>query len=472
MSAKAEAKPPVVPGERINVLPEGMGEHGEGVARYRGFSVFVEGAIPGDEVRAEIVQVKQNYARARTLEIIRPAPHRVPPPCSVFGRCGGCRLQHMEYAEQLRRKTWLVGDALARIGRLNDVLVHDTLGAAQPWRYRTKALFPVGRAPRGEGVVVGLYARGTHRIVEVSNCPVQHPVNNEILVAARELIVRYRYAPYDETTGTGLVRHLLARTGAATGQAVAGVVVNGRTLPRGREFARDLMRRVPALRSVVLNINTRRSNVILGEETRVLGGQAAIEDRLGDFVFRVSARSFFQVNPAQALVLYRQAVAYAALTGEETVLDAYSGTGTIALFLARGAAKVTGMEEVPEAVADARQNAARNGIANVELLPGRVEELLEGPGARSLRPDVVVLDPPRAGVPAATLEAIARLGPRRLVYVSCNPATLARDLAILHGHGYRTLEVQPADMFPQTAHVEAVARVVRAAGDSSRQLCQ
>lgn len=461
MTAKAEVKPPVAPGEKINVLPEGIGEHGEGVARYRGFTVFVDGAIPGDEVLAQIIQVKQHYARARTLEIIRPAPHRVPPRCPVFGRCGGCQLQHMAYAEQLRWKTRLVGDALARIGRLSDVVVHDTLGAAHPWHYRTKALFPVGAAPGGGGVVVGLYARGTHRIVEVADCPVQHPVNNEILVAARELIGRYRYAPYDETTGTGLVRHLLARTGAATGQAMAGVVVNGRSLPRGREFARDLMRRLPALRSVVLNINTRRTNVILGEETRVLGGGATIEDRLGDFVFRVSARSFFQVNPAQALVLYRQAVAYAGLTGEETVLDAYSGTGTIALFLAHGAAKVTGIEEVPEAVADARRNAARNGIANVEFLPGRVEELFKGPRARSLRPDVVVLDPPRAGVPAATLEAIARLGPRRVVYVSCNPATLARDLSILHEHGYRTLQVQPVDMFPQTTHVEAVAQVVR-----------
>ncbi|MEW5934712.1 MAG: 23S rRNA (uracil(1939)-C(5))-methyltransferase RlmD [Bacillota bacterium] len=462
MTAKAEVKPPVVPGEKINVLPEGIGEHGEGVSRYRGFTVFVDGAIPGDEVLAQIVQVKQNYARARTLEIIRPAPHRVPPRCPVFGRCGGCQLQHMAYAEQLRWKTRLVGDALARIGHLSDVVVHDTLGTAQPWHYRTKALFPVGAAPGGRGVVVGLYARGTHRIVEVADCPVQHPVNNEILAAARKLIGRYRYAPYDETTGTGLVRHLLARTGAATGQAMVGVVVNGRTLPRGREFARDLMRRVPALRSVVININTRRGNVILGEETRVLAGQAAIEDRLGGFVFRVSARSFFQVNPAQALVLYRQAVAYAALTGKEAVLDAYSGTGTIALFLAHGAAQVTGIEEVPEAVADARRNAARNGIANVEFLPGRVEELIKGADARSLRPHVVVLDPPRAGVPAATLEAIARLAPGRVVYVSCNPATLARDLGILHEHGYRTLQVQPVDMFPQTTHVEAVAQVVRA----------
>lgn len=462
MTAKAEAKPPVVPGEKIDVLPEGIGEHGEGVARYRGFTVFVDGAIPGDEVLAQIVQVKQNYARARMLEIIRPAPHRVPPRCPVFGRCGGCQLQHMAYAEQLQWKSRLVRDALARIGHLSDVVVRDTLEAAQPWHYRTKALFPVGRTPAGDGVIVGLYARGTHRIVEVADCPVQHPVNNEILAAARELIVRYGYAPYDEITGTGLVRHLLARTGAATGQAMAGVIVNGRTLPRGREFARDLMRRVPALRSVVLNINTRRTNVILGEETRVLGGQATIEDRVGDFVFRVSARSFFQVNPAQALVLYRQAVAYAALTGEEVVLDAYSGTGTIALFMAGRAAKVTGIEEVPEAVADARQNAARNGVANVEFLPGRVEELFNGPRARSLRADVVVLDPPRAGVPAATLEAIARLGPRRVVYVSCNPATLARDLAILHEHGYRTLQVQPVDMFPHTTHVEAVAQVVRA----------
>lgn len=460
MAAETKARPPVGPGERISLLPEGMGEHGEGIARHRGFTVFVDGAMPGDEVAAEIVQVKQNYARARTLEIIRPAAHRVLPRCPVFGRCGGCQLQHMEYTEQLRWKTRRVADALARIGHLSDPIVHDTLGAAQPWHYRTKALFPVGCAPGGEGVVVGLYARGTHRIVEVADCPVQHPVNNEILAAARELIARYHYPPYDETTGSGLVRHLLARTGAATGQAMAGVIANCRALPRGREFARDLMRRVPALKSVVLNVNTGRTNVILGDETRVLAGQATIEDRLGDFVFRVSARSFFQVNPTQALVLYRQAVAYAALTGEETVLDAYTGTGTIALFLAQGAARVTGIEEVPEAVTDARRNAARNGVANVEFLPGKVEELLAQGGPRSLRADVVVFDPPRAGVPDRTLEAIARLGPRRVVYLSCNPATLARDLGILQQFGYHTVQVQPVDMFPQTTHVEAVAQLL------------
>lgn len=461
------AKPPVAAGERIRVTAEGLGEHGEGVARHGGFAVFVEGAIPGDEALVEVLQVKRNYARGRMVSILRPAPARVQPRCPVFGRCGGCQLQHMDYSEQLRWKTRMVADALARIGRLDDVPVRDTLGAAEPWAYRNKALFPVGRPPGrkgctpGRGLVAGLYARGTHDIVEIESCYLQHPLNNEILTAARELIERYGYPPYDERTGTGLVRHLLARVAVATGQAMAGLIVNGRRLPRARQFTRELMRRVPALKSVVLNVNTRRTNIILGEETRVLAGDPTIEDRLGDLVFRISARSFFQVNPAQALVLYRQVAAYADLTGEETVVDAFSGTGTIALFLARGAARVTGIEEVPEAVADARQNAARNGITNVEFLAGRVEQVLADLAGRSFHPDVVVLDPPRAGVPRAALDAIARLGPHRLVYVSCKPATLARDLAILHGYGYRTLEVQPVDMFPQTAHVEAVARVMR-----------
>lgn len=456
--AQGAGRPPLGPGEEVTLAPEGLGEHGEGVARHLGFAVFVDGALPGDEVLARVVEVKKNYARARLLRVLKASPHRVTPGCPVFGRCGGCQLQHMAYGEQLRWKARLVRDALARIGHLGDVEVHDTLAAPRLWHYRAKALFPAGPGPRG--LAVGLYERGTHRIVEIESCPVQHPLNNQVLAACRDLVLRYGYPPYDQATGSGLIRHLLARTGTATGQAMAGLVATG-DLPRGRLFARELMRRVPALKSVVLNINSRRTNVILGEETRVLGGRPHIEDRLGDLFFRVSARSFFQVNPQQALALYLQAVAWAELTGEETVLDAYSGTGTITLFMARGARRAIGIEEVPEAVADARRNASLNGLVNVEFLRGRVEEVLASPRGRTLRAGVVVLDPPRAGAQDAALRAVARLAPRRIIYVSCNPATLARDLALLRDHGYRTLAVQPVDMFPHTTHVEAVARLER-----------
>lgn len=466
---EARVGPPVAVGDRITIVPEGLGERGEGVARYRGFAVFVDGAMPGDKALTEIVQVKPNYARGRAVKILSPAPHRVEPRCAVYRRCGGCQLQEMTYDEQLRWKNRMVADAFTRLGGLSGFALGETLGAEKPWFYRNKALFPVGRAAgRGgrEEIVAGLYARGSHRIVDIDHCPVQHPLNNEILAVARELLRRYGYPPYEEKDGTGLVRHLLARAAAVTGQALAGVIVNGPRLPGERDFARELMRRLPALRGVVLNVNTRRTNVILGEKTRVLAGAPVIEDRLGDLVFRISARSFFQVNPDQALLLYRKVAAYAELTGAEVVIDAYGGTGAIALFLARRARWVVGIEEVSEAVADARQNARRNGIGNAEFLAGKVEEVLRGPAfprlaSRRLGPQVVILDPPRAGAEREALEAIAELRPERIVYVSCNPATLARDLAFLQGYGYRTVEAQPVDMFPQTTHVEVVAKVVR-----------
>jgi len=503
------AEPPLQVGQKIALTVEGLGTHGEGVARWTeegatarpaaevppAFTVFVEGAIPGDQVQAKIVEVKRNYARGRVVELLQPSPHRVIPRCPVYAECGGCQLQEMEYPEQLRWKMRFVADALTRIGGLKDFELRETLAAENPWFYRNKAIFPVGRSPsppaafsqsaslprpfdgtfrladpqlavtrrraNAERLVAGLYARGTHRIIDLSTCPIQHPTNNEILAVTKELLGRYGYPPYDESSGQGLIRHLMARTAKATGQAMVGLVINGTALPAGKKFAADLRRRLPAVKSVVLNINRQRTNVIFGERTVLLDGEEAIEDRLGDLTFRLSARSFFQVNPEQAEALYRRAREYSRLTGKELVIDAFTGTGTIALFLAGEAGQVIGIEEIPEAVADARENARRNGITNVDFRQGKVEEVLPALAGGGLHPEVVVLDPPRRGVEEKALAAIAQLEPERIVYVSCNPATLARDLAYLVREGYRVEEVQPVDMFPQTAHVEAVALVVR-----------
>ncbi len=439
-----------------------LNHEGDGTGRHGGLVVFVPGAIPGDRVKATIVEEKSRFARARLEETLVPSPDRVVPPCPVHIRCGGCQLQHMDYRAQLRVKQELVSNALRRVGGLDTVPVLPTIGAADPWHYRNKAQFPIGAANGARRRIVGgLYARGTHEIIDFNDCLIQHPVNNAILATAKDLIARYGIPPYDERTGTGVVRHVLARVTSGTGQAMAVLVTNGPGLPRARELARDLMAAVPTVKSVQQNINPHRTNVILGDTTRLLAGDPYIIDTIGDLRFRISPRSFFQVNPAQTVRLYQQALAYAELQPGDTVLDAFCGTGTITLFLARHAGRAIGIEEVREAVADARANAVLNHIENVEFMTGKVEEELPRLAASGSRPDVIVVDPPRAGVDRRALEAMSAMGPRRLVYISCHPATLARDLAVLATAGYRTAEVQPVDMFPHTRHIEAVALLVR-----------
>lgn len=461
-SASAPTRPdvPVRRHQRVRFAVSGLGSGGEGVGKVDGFTVFVDGALPGDEIEAMITEVKRNYAVGALRRVIVAAPERISARCPAFPDCGGCQLQHLDYGAQLRWKRQQVVDALTRIGHLGEVPVHPCLGPDEPWFYRNKAQFPVGPAQGGgtggASLVAGMYARGSHRIIDIDECLIQHPLNNAIIRAAKRLAVKYGIAPYDEATHSGCLRHILARVGSASGEAMAVFVTNGPSFPDGRKLAADLMREVPAVVSVHQNINPRRTNVILGEETRLLAGRETITDRIGRFEFAISPRSFFQVNPEQTETLYRKAVAYAELTGRETVIDAYCGIGTISLFLAERARWVHGIEVVPEAIADARANAARNGVANVEFHLGETEGVLPRLRERGARADVIVVDPPRKGCEPAVLDAFAAMRPRRIVYVSCNPATLARDLARLAELGYRTIEAQPVDMFPMTAHVETV----------------
>lgn len=459
MSMQETVKPPVRPGQEIEVTVHGLGSSGEGVARYEGLTIFVPGGAPGDRLLARVQEVKRNYARAALVQVLEPSPDRVTPVCPVAGECGGCPLQHIAYEAQLRLKRQQVVDALERLGKLSGVTVHPTLGMAEPWEYRNKAQFPVGwRAGR---VIAGFFAPGTHRIVDIERCAIQHPVANRILAAVKELAGRYGVPIYDEGTHTGVLRHVLARVGRRTGEAMAVLVTNGPEFPHGRTIARELMARIPELVSVVQNINPVRTNVVLGRESRVLAGRDSITDSIGDLEFSISPVSFFQVNPAQTEVLYGKALEYAGLTGSETVIDLYCGIGTISLFLARQCREVIGVEWVEEAVEDARENAARNGIRNVRFIAGDAAVEMPRLAAEGVRADVVVLDPPRKGCEEPVLQAIAQMAPRRVVYVSCNAASLARDLGRLAGMGYRTVEVQPVDMFPHTAHVECVARVER-----------
>jgi len=452
----------------------GLTQDGEGVGRADGFTLFVQGALPGERIKAKVLKVKKQYGYAKMLELLQASPDRVEAPCPIYRQCGGCQLQHMDYAAQLAWKRQHVIDSLTRIGKLRvadvageGVVVHPTIGMAEPWRYRNKAQVPIGmaQADMADGaagsLIGGFYARGSHRIIDMDACVIQHERNDEAVRLVKALGTRLGIRAYDETTGRGLLRHVVVRTGVVTGETMVVLVTNGTRIPRVDELVEGIRRALPDVRSIVQNVNTRNTNVIFGDETRVLWGSDVIYDELDGIRFAISARSFYQVNPAQTVTLYRKAVEYAGLTGRETVIDAYCGIGTISLFLARHAGKVYGVESVPEAVEDARRNAALNGIDNADFEVGLAEEVIPRWREEGVTADVIVVDPPRKGCDAKLLDTIVRMRPKRVVYVSCNPATLARDLAVLEAGGFRTVEVQPVDMFPHTGHVESVILLVR-----------
>jgi 23S rRNA (uracil1939-C5)-methyltransferase len=447
-------KLPVNAGETQVIEITGLGHSGEGVGRLNGFTVFVPYALPGEKVQAKITTVKKTYAKARLDKVIESAAHRVNPRCRIFEQCGGCQFQHMDYSAQLAAKRQTVVDAVTRIGKIDGVEICATIGADNPWFYRNKMQFPVGADSKG--LVIGCYAQGTHNIINTDNCLIQHEVNNEIVKAAREILASLNIQPYDENTGKGVVRHVLGRVGTATGEVMVVLVTATDQLPHRDLVISNFQAKIPGLVSIIQNVNSERTNVILGKRTRTLWGKDTITDRLGDFLFNISAVSFFQVNTRQAEVLYNKAVEYAGLTGGETVIDAYCGTGTITLFLARRCRKVYGIEVVGAAIEDARINAQTNGISNTEFIVGDTTDVMPRLFAKGVRPHAVVVDPPRAGCALPVLETFVRMNPERIVYVSCNPASLARDLALLEERGYKTVKIQPVDMFPHTYHVESV----------------
>jgi len=451
---KIAVEKPVQLGQTVEITIDNYGHEGEGVGRIEGFAVFIPEALKGETVRIRITEVRKNFARGEVLEILKPALERIKPPCPVYQQCGGCQLQHMNYSAQLAIKRQQVVDAVERIGGLSGITVHPVLGMKDPWYYRNKVQYPFGMD--GGQTVMGFYRKGTHDIVNLDSCQLQPMVTNWVATKIRELAVKYQVSIYNEQTGTGLLRHLLIKKGFKTGEMMVVLVTNGPDFPDGPKIAAELMSAFPNVKSVVQNINTNRGNVILGRETRVIAGEPTINDILDGLKFKISARSFFQVNPEQAEVLYHKAVEYAGLTGTETVLDAYCGVGSLTLFLARQAKEVYGIEVVPEAIRDAEANAALNQLKNVRFLVGETEKVLPELVNQGVRFDVCVVDPPRSGCERSVLESFAANGVGRIVYVSCNPSTLARDLKILTELGYEVREIQPVDMFPQTYHVECV----------------
>lgn len=457
MESVAMAERPVRVGQELEVEITGFSHEGHGVGRYQNFTLFIPDALAGEKVRARITEVRKNFARGVIRAIVARSAERAEPDCRVYRECGGCQLQHLDYPAQLRMKKEQVANAIERIGGLEGVTIHPVLGMAEPRNYRNKLQYPFGMAD-GQ-VLVGCYRRGTHQIIAAADCLIQHPVQHGILATVRQLVERDRVSIYDETTGRGLLRHILIKNGFHTSQVMVVLVTNGDRFPAGEKLAMELASAHPEIKSVVQNINRSRGNVVLGRENRVLWGSDGIIEELGGLQFKISANSFFQVNPVQTEWLYNRAVEYAGLTGGERVVDAYCGVGSLTLFLARKAKEVYGIEVVPEAIADARSNAAMNGIENTRFLVGETETVLPKLVRDGRRFDVAVVDPPRSGCEASVLQAFAEVQVARIVYVSCNPSTLARDLKILDELGYRTVEIQPVDMFPQTYHIECVVRV-------------
>jgi 23S rRNA (uracil1939-C5)-methyltransferase len=432
----------------------GSTHEGSGVGKVDGFTIFVEGALPNEKVKIKAIKVNKNFAYGKLLEIMTPSPNRATPFCPIYKACGGCTMQHMSYKEQLSFKTNVVKDNLERIGKCRNVVVHDAIGMEDPYNYRNKVQFPVGTD--NSVPVIGFYSQRSHRIVETPTCRIQHDIGDRIREKVKELIVKYKLTTYNEESGKGLLRHLMVRSSKKSGQVMVVFVINGRKLPNSKAIVEELTEEFPEIASIAVNINENKTNVILGNESITLYGTDQIQDYIGDLSFKISPLSFYQVNPVQTEVLYGKALEYASLTGNETVFDLYCGIGTITLFLARKAKKVYGVEVVEAAIEDARENAVNNGIDNAEFFVGEAEIVIPKLYKEGITADVVVVDPPRKGCDERLLETLVDMAPKRLVYVSCNPSTLARDLNYLEAHGFVAVEAQPVDMFPWTSHVESV----------------
>ena len=432
---------------------EDCGIDGEGIGKADGFTVFVKDAVIGDTVLAKIIKAKKNYGYGRLMEILKPSPYRVEPKCAIARQCGGCQLQALSYEKQLEFKENKVRGHLERIGGFSNLPMEPIIGMDEPYHYRNKAQFPVGRAKDGR-IVTGFYAGRTHSIIENRDCALGVPENKEVLDRVISHMEKYGIEPYDEGTGKGLVRHVLIRYGFFTGEVMVCLILNGTRLPREEELV-ETLREIPGMTSITININKKRSNVILGEELRLLWGKPYITDKIGDISYQISPLSFFQVNPRQTGKLYAKALEYADLHGEETVWDLYCGIGTISLFLAQKAKFVRGVEIIPAAIENARENARINGIENVEFFVGKAEEVLPEEYQRTgTYADVIVVDPPRKGCDETLLSTIVEMQPKRVVYVSCDSATLARDLRYLCDRGYELVRVCPVDQFGNTVHVE------------------
>ena len=440
-----------------------QGYEGEGIAKIDNkYPIFIEGALKGEKVKVRIVKVNKNFAYGKLMEVLEASEERVNPPCAIYKRCGGCKLQHASYKAQLDFKWDRVKDCVSKIGKLDPSIVKYPLGMENPWRYRNKVQLPIGLI-NGE-VKIGFFAPRSHDIIDMESCLIQDEIGDKVVKLTREWIEKFNIRPYNvdgEYDEKGIVRHIMIRRGFTTNEVMIVLVTNGEKLPHKEEFVDLMVKNIPGIKSVIQNINSKKTNVILGLESKTLWGEDTISDYIGDFRFNISPLSFFQVNPIQTEVLYGKALEYANLTGNEEVFDAYCGTGTITLFLSQKAKKVYGVEIIPQAIDNAWINAKENKVDNVEFFVGESEVVIPDLINKGVKADVVVVDPPRKGCDKKLLDAITNIDAKKIVYVSCDPSTLGRDLQVLEENGYKTLEVQPVDMFPNTAHIENVALLIK-----------
>ena len=444
----------------IEILIEDIGSNGEGIGKYQGYTLFVKDTTVGDRALVKVMKTGKTYGFARLIEIKESSPYRVQPRCPIAAQCGGCQLQHMNYERQLEYKEDKVRNCLTRIGGFQEFHMEPICGMEEPYYYRNKSQFPVGKKKDG-GVSIGFYAGRTHSIIDTQHCYIGAKVNVEILKFMRGFIEQYQIEPYDEGTHQGLLRHILTRVGYKTGEVMVCLIINGRKFPHQEELIQGLCE-ISGMKSICLNINQAKTNVILGEEIIPLWGESYITDYIGDIAYRISPQSFYQVNPIQTKKLYDIALEYAELHGDEVVWDLYCGIGTISLFLAQKAKKVYGVEIIPQAIEDAKTNARINGIENAEFFVGAAEEVLPRMYREmNARGDVIVVDPPRKGCDQSLLDTILKMAPKRVVYVSCDPATLARDLKYLCAKDYELKKVRAVDQFGHSVHVETVALLIR-----------
>lgn len=444
---------------------EDMGVDGAGIGKADGMTFFVKDAVIGDVVRAKVMKLKKTYGYARLMELLEASPDRVEPKCPYYRQCGGCQIQALSYEKQLEFKERKVRNNLERIGGFSEIPMEPIVGMEEPYHYRNKAQFPVGTDKDGH-IVTGFYAGRTHTIIPNRDCALGLPVNREILDLVIDFMEKYHVSAYDEKTGKGLVRHVLIRCGFTSKEKMVCLIINGKSLPHSEKLV-EALRKIDGMTSISINCNTGRTNVILGRKTIVLWGQEYITDQIGEISYEISPVSFYQVNPVQTEKLYGLALEYADLHGEENVWDLYCGIGTISLFLAQKAKQVYGVEIIPQAIENAKRNAVKNGIENAEFFVGKSEEVLpefyekEAAAGRKAHADVIVVDPPRKGCDEKLLETIVKMAPDRVVYVSCDSATLARDLKILCENGYELKRVRAVDQFCHTVHTESVCLMER-----------
>lgn len=441
----------------VELTIEDIGADGEGIGHIEGYTLFVKDALMGDRIKAKVMKTKKSYGYAKLMEILTPSPDRVEPRCPIASKCGGCQIQHLDYKKQLEYKQNKVKNCLERIGGFTDIAgkMEPIVGMEDPYYYRNKAQFPIGVNKEGE-IVTGFYASRTHSIIDTSVCYIQAEVNEVILQIVKDFLKEYKISTYNEENHKGLVRHILTRVGFVTKEIMVCLIINGQELPH-KDVLIERLKEIAGMTSICLNINKEKTNVILGDTVLTLWGQGYITDYIGEVKYQISPLSFYQVNPVQTKKLYEKALEYAGLTGHENVFDLYCGIGTISLFLAKKAKKVLGVEIVPEAIEDAKKNAKINGIDNVEFLVGAAEDIIPDKYEKeNIKADVIVVDPPRKGCEESLLETIIKIEPKRVVYVSCDPATLARDLKYLCEKDFVIEKVCAVDQFGHSTHVESV----------------